>query len=97
MPRHPGWVDKLAGIVADRSGATDRVSSGCRCMLGGLAEHCRVWLVFVLRNQAVNVSAPAVAIAEEGVRVVGIDVGCREVRSPRIIGRERGLVQESVQ
>ena len=23
MPRHPGWVDKLAGVVADRSGATD--------------------------------------------------------------------------
>jgi hypothetical protein len=42
MPRHPGWVDKLAGVAAHRSGATDRVSSGCRCKLGGSEERHQV-------------------------------------------------------
>jgi hypothetical protein len=38
MPRHPGWVGKLAGVASDRSGATDRVTSGYKvqaCWVGG--------------------------------------------------------------
>jgi hypothetical protein len=36
MPRHPGWVDKLAGVVADLSGATDRILwAACPDTAGG--------------------------------------------------------------
>jgi len=54
MLRHPELVDKLASVVASRSGATDRVTLDCLCRHGGRAEHYSVLLVSAVRDQGVN-------------------------------------------
>ena len=37
MPRHPGWVDKLASVASDRPDAVDGMTLVCRCRLCGSA------------------------------------------------------------